>query len=105
MESTHTPTHYAYGWNMPGYLPDPDVVHIVSTFDEAKRRLIHEMLFSADYASTEDAAENYTNAAEDINLWSGPDSLTVAGEAWWVMATDQPTDDEDNADVREVSSS
>lgn len=77
---------YAVGHNMPGYLPD-DVVHYVRTFEEAKATLIHDLKFAEDYADTEEAAENYCEAAEDVNLWSGPDSLIVEGTpdvAYWI---------------------
>jgi hypothetical protein len=73
--------HYHYGHNTAGYLPEADV-GTAEDFDTAKRALIDDMLSEADaYAMlggiTEDngeqVAENLTNAAEDVNLSSGPD--------------------------------
>ena len=95
--------NHAYGHNVSGYLPESDT-YVVETFDEAKRGLIADMLRTADYAETESIAEDLTNTAEDVNLWSGPDTAYVEmmesehciPTAWWIMETEEEvSDDED----------
>lgn len=97
---------YATGHNTPGYLPEADV-HYCETFEEAKSILIHDLKFAEDYAETEEAAENFAEAAEDVNLWSGPDSLVVddrpdnehsLGVAYWI---NEITDEEYEANASE----
>lgn len=75
---------YIIGNNMPGYMPDSEPFTVEGTFDEAKRALIDELLFAAEYAATEEEAEELTNAAEDVNLWSGPDSIYVGNYVYWI---------------------
>lgn len=77
------------GYNMPGYLPDEQGIFTVDTFDEAKRGLIDEILFAADYTD-EASAEQLTELAEDVNLWSGPDcSGEVDGFVYWIAVAEQ----------------
>ena len=89
-------THYHYGHNTAGYLPESDI-GTASTFDEAKRGLIDEMLYVADHYGMmldedqgESTAENLTNAAEVVNLASGPELVEYVDEgrsidtAYWV---------------------
>lgn len=85
----HRPLHadakvYVIGSNMPGYMPDSEPFTVVGTFDEAKRALIDELKFAEDYANNEEEAEEYCHAAEDLNLWSGPDSIHVANLVYWI---------------------
>src|SRR5690606_17527438 len=79
------------GHNMPGYLPDSTPTEH-ETFDEAKRALIEDMLFHADYAP-DDTADELANAAQDVNLWSerdsdmrdyGRQSISAGGFEWWI---------------------
>jgi hypothetical protein len=93
---------YTYGSNTPGYLPESDdFPFIVETLDEAKRGLIDDMKrdeeFYGDYGDNESGAENLAAAAEEVNLWSGPDSITVdtepdsphhLGRAYWIAEVD-----------------
>lgn len=88
--------NYAVGHNVAGYLPESDV-YIVEDFETAKAYLIHDLLFHADYAETGDIGDALANAAEDVNLWNGPDCLyveTIDSEhciptAWWITETDE----------------
>lgn len=93
---TTTPTNYAVGHNMAGYLPESDV-YVVSTFDEAKTILISDLLFAADYADSETAAQQYDALAQDVNLWNGPDTLYVdyrSGQmAYWIEETTEEVDE------------
>ena len=75
---------YVIGNNMPGYMPDSEPFTVEGTFDEAKRALISELLFAAEYAATEEEAEDLTHAAEDVNLWSRPDSIYVGNYVYWI---------------------
>lgn len=96
------PTYYAVGHNVAGYMPECDVV-VFESFDDAKRYLIDEMLRAADYAETETIAEDLTNSAEDVNLWSSPDFVYVEmidsphciPTAWWIVETDEAPETED----------
>jgi hypothetical protein len=86
--------HYHYGHNVAGYLPESDV-GMTEDFDSAKRAVIEDMLYRADTEEEETAAENLTNAAEDVNLASGPDLVEYVDEnpssehslpvAYWVQ--------------------
>lgn len=88
--------NYAVGSNVAGYLPECDV-HIVTDFAEAKSILIHDLLFAADYAETGDIGDALAGAAEDVNLWNGPDCLyveTIDSEhciptAYWITETEE----------------
>jgi hypothetical protein len=99
---TTAPTYYAVGHNVAGYLPEADV-ETFEDFDSAKRYLIDEMLRAADYAETETIAEELTNSAENVNLWSGPDCVYVEmidsphciPTAWWITETDEAPESED----------
>jgi hypothetical protein len=73
---------YVIGNNMPGYLPDSEPF-AVDTFEDAKQALIDELLWAAEYAEEEEATD-LTHAAEDINLWSRPDSVTIGNTAYWI---------------------
>lgn len=96
--------NYAVGSNVPGYLPDGDgPTYITDSFEDAKRYLIHEIKFQENYADDEDAAENFCAAAEEVNLWSSPQSITVdddptgshsLGRAFWIMETDEEVEDD-----------
>ena len=75
---------YSLGHNMPGYLPDSPGT-VVATWAEAKERMIDDLLFFAQYAATEDDAENFTHEAEDLNLCNGPHCATEVGiETFWI---------------------
>lgn len=88
--------HYHWGQNIPGYLPMADKPNIVTTFDEAKRGLIDDIKDHEDHAAMaedgEGLAEELCAAAEDVNLWSGPDYICVEdparehdlGTAYWI---------------------
>ena len=84
-------TNYAYGSNDPGYLPD-NPASVRSTFEDAKQGLIWDLKFWEDYAETEDDAEDYSAAQQDVNLWSTPQTITVAGRAFWIAETDEDAD-------------
>jgi hypothetical protein len=71
------------GYNMPGYLPETDT-HECGTFGEAKQALIDQLKFMEDYAYTEAEATEYCHAAEDVNLWSSPGSVTVGNLVYWI---------------------
>jgi hypothetical protein len=84
-------THYISGTNYSGYLPD--VIPTESaTFEEAKQALIAEILWEADHNTSDDVADALAALAEDVNLWSRPDSVTVADpcgdRAWWIYSAD-----------------
>lgn len=62
------------------------------TFDEAKRALIQDMMFHADY-EPDNTANELALVAEDINLWDendrdmrdhGRQSITAGGFEWWI---------------------
>ncbi len=78
---------YAAGWNMPGYMPEMDVVHF-DNFDDAKQYIIDELLNQADQSGAldeEDLAEDYNEAAEDTNLESRPFSVGPLDQyIYWV---------------------
>ena len=77
---------YIAGSNNPGYLPQN--VEEFDDFDDAKRYIIDEMLFDADNfaeGGDEDKAEDISNAAEDVNLESGPFEILTSGIVWWVV--------------------
>lgn len=82
---------YAYGWNMPGYLPEWER-GITSSFEEAKRAIIDALKRQeSDWIPTahdgrEDCAEIFCHTAEDVNLESGPFTTPVMpdGNVYWV---------------------
>lgn len=75
---------YTIGNNMPGYMPDSEPFTVVGTFDDAKRALIDELKLAEDYANSEEEAEEYSEAAEDVNLWSSPDTIRVGNLVYWI---------------------
>jgi hypothetical protein len=91
--------NYAVGNNVAGYSPECDV-YVTDSFDSAKRALIDDILWSADYAETETIAEELAAAAEDVNLWSGPDVCYVEmidsehciPTAWWIQETEEESE-------------
>lgn len=111
--------HYHWGHNIKGkkrarrcadessYLP------MAATFDEAKRGLIDDIKFHEDHAAMaedgEGLAEELSAAAQDVNLWSGPDYLVVTdparahdlGIAYWVTecAEEECMADEEEGEV------
>jgi hypothetical protein len=93
--------NYAVGHNIAGYLPEADV-YVTSTFEDAKAYLIHDLLFHADYAETGDIGDALANAAEEVNLWNGPDTVYVEEidsehcipTAYWIVETDEECEDE-----------
>lgn len=93
--------NYAVGHNIAGYMPECDI-YVTDTFDQAKRYLISEMLEAADYAETEQIAEELAAAAEDVNLWNGPDVCYVdmidsehcLPTAWWIDVTEEELEEE-----------
>lgn len=77
---------YVAGSNNPGYLPQN--VEEFDDFDSAKRYIIEEMERDADdfgEQGSEDMAEDISNAAEDVNLESGPFEVLVRGIVYWVV--------------------
>ncbi len=94
------PTYYAVGHNVSGYLPECDV-YVTDSFEEAKRYLIHDLLFAADYAETDDIGNALALAAEDVNLWNGCDVVYVEmidsehciPTAYWIVETDETPED------------
>lgn len=96
------PRNYAVGHNVAGYLPESDV-YVVEDFESAKRSLIADLLFAADYAETDDIGNALALAAEEVNLWNGPDCLYVdmidsphcIPTAFWIVETDEtPVEEE-----------
>jgi hypothetical protein len=93
--------NYAVGHNVSGYLPESDV-YVTDTFADAQAYLIHELLFAADYAETEDIGDELALAAEDVNLWNGPDTCYVEmidsehciPTAWWIDVTEEEIEEE-----------
>lgn len=83
--NANTETTYVIGSNMPGYLPDSEPFTVTGTFDDAKRALIDEILFQADYANNEEEAEELTLAAEEVNLWSDCDDISVGNWVYWIQ--------------------
>jgi hypothetical protein len=88
---------YVAGWNMAGYLPEMEPCHFL-THEEARRFLIAEILDRADYLGESEFDEDKDRAdaaaaiAEDVNLWSGPDSCLVEmsehrDDAFWINTT------------------
>ena len=76
---------YSLGHNMPGYLPDDGTGSVTRTFAEAKERMIDDLLFFAQYAATEDDAEEFTAVAEDLNLVNGPSwGADIGIETFWI---------------------
>lgn len=83
------------GHNTPGYLPDTDQpAHEFRTFEDAKLALLSDLEFATDYAADEDEAEEFSSAAEDVNLWSGPDSVHIdsVNTVYWIV--EDMTDEE-----------
>jgi hypothetical protein len=78
-------TTYIIGNNMPGYLPEAEPFTVVGTFEDAKRALIDELLFLADNADDEDEAQELDEAAQDVNLWSRPDNISVGNHVYWIQ--------------------
>lgn len=99
-----TAPHFHAGQNLPGYLPESDVA-CFSTFDEAKRYIIGNMLQQADDVATwsephgcddvpcpaygddcpENKAADLTSTAEDLNLSNGPEWQSYAGDlSYWI---------------------
>ena len=74
---------YIIGNNMPGYMPDSEPFTVEGTFDDAKRALIGELFFAAEYADREEANE-LVSAAEDVNLWRRPDSIRAGNYVYWI---------------------
>jgi hypothetical protein len=56
----------------------------VGTFDDAKRALIADLRYSEENAIDEDEATDYAHAQQDVNLWSGPDSIRCGQCVYWV---------------------
>ena len=95
MSNTNTnSTVYVVGDNLPGYLPERDV-QVCRTWADAKQALIDNLLNDQDYCD-EDEAEEMAAAAEDVNLWNGPDTILVARMAYWV--TERAEEDGDFED-------
>lgn len=85
---------FIYGHNIAGYLPESDP-GLCATFDDAKAALIFDLGFAEEHAEDETGAENYSAAAQDVNLWSETDTDTsvyvtpnggahTLPEAWWI---------------------
>ena len=81
------------GTNTPGYLPDTEA-DAWDTFEEAKCALIGELLYDADFPGlSEDIAEELTNAAEAVNLWTDADRITshfvtIGDRAYWIQTAE-----------------
>ena len=93
--------NYAVGHNVAGYMPEADV-YVTDEFVNAKSALIYDLLFAADYAETDEIGNCLALAAEEVNLWNGPDCLYVSmidsehciPTAWWITETDEMPEDE-----------
>jgi hypothetical protein len=83
-------TFYA-GHNFPGHLPEVEPSpHF--TYDGAKRALIddlEDLADEADLAGKHDLAETISAIAEDVNLWSRPDTISVGDEAYWIITDEE----------------
>lgn len=75
---------YIIGNNMPGYLPDSEPYTVVGTFEDAKKALISDLWFEEENAIDEEDAEEYANAQQDVNLWSGPDNIHCGQYIYWI---------------------
>lgn len=82
--------NYAHGSNMPGCMPDS--LFVSATFADAQAATIWDLKFWEDYAETEEDAERYSAAAEDVNLWNTPQDITVAGRVFFIAETDEDAD-------------
>jgi hypothetical protein len=87
MNTTST-IHFAVGQNMPGYSPDPDNVSHFDTFEAAKDSLLWDLKRDSDDSEDPDEADTLALTMEDVNLWSGPDTICVGAYAYWIMAVD-----------------
>lgn len=86
-------TNYCAGFNSCGYMPD-NLPSVFESFEEAKRSTIWTIktLFEEE-ANTEEEAETYCHAAEDVNLESKEFSYVVLGTCFFVAETDEGVDD------------
>lgn len=80
--TTESP-RYVVGWNLCGYMPDSEPAE-VEDFETAKRCLIDDLKRAEEDAESEEEAEDYCHAAEDVNLWSTPQTVIVRGCAYWI---------------------
>lgn len=86
---------YSIGQNIPGYLPMADEPSVFEDFQSAQRALIEDMERSADSADAvgeRALGDELAGAQQDVNLWSGPDSIVVVdperehdlGTVYWI---------------------
>ncbi len=84
--------HYIVCWNMPGCLPEMEPEEH-ETFDSAKRSLIDELKACEDQAPSEDVAEDFCHAAEDVNVWTDGDpchSVSIGGYIYSICRMTKP---------------
>ena len=75
---------YVIGSNMPGYLPDSEPFTIVGTFEDAREALIGELDHALTYAANDEEETEIREAIEDVECWSGPDSVRVGMYIHWI---------------------
>lgn len=85
-------SNWAIGCNVLGRLPG-ETISITSDADEAKRMLIHELKFAEDHTESEGVAEEYSLAAEDVNLMSVPLAIVVNGIVYWAQEIGEDEDE------------
>jgi hypothetical protein len=93
--------HFVAGWNMTGYLPDPEHVLHGLTLEEAMAYLKDELERAADQDADRDQAEEFDAARERIDSWdtsdmeararihgvgAGDNYETAGGHRYWVHA-------------------
>lgn len=62
---------YVAMWNLPGCLPEMEPADF-DTFEDAKTYIIDALKTQEDAAESEEDAETFCHAAEDVNLESRP---------------------------------
>lgn len=99
------PAPYVAGWNMPGYMPEMEGSEFDS-FDDAKQFIIDELKSLEELAgedadnareegdnagadSLEETATEYCHAAEDVNMWSSPNTIQAGAYAFWIADNEQ----------------
>jgi hypothetical protein len=78
------PPFFTSGFNLECHAPDM-IPHECATFAEAKAALIDELLWFADHAEDSLLADELSGLAENVNLWTGPDSVVSSDDTeWWI---------------------
>lgn len=103
-------THYAAGWNMASYSPEPDNIWITDSFESAVQYLVSEVehWWDGDYMgqsedeSADDIDGRYLTAHADLHNAGtiGPEFSTVVYDpngypyTFWITETEEEMDDE-----------